>query len=230
MDLAITALQRDVLDDYGTYQVIHGVRVPNWLIVDGADASSEAVLGLAAYVTAAGDRAARTALRQLAARYRRDVRRVHHQLALPGAAALGALPFRSGTPGARTCRPHSPRPAGCWVTSPCSQTAVDDAAGFSPQLLTSTGPVNGLLPTPSDSTQIAYGADARVQGLVAVGAADRPPGIRTVGRASRQAGSSARTPAGVPVYDPATGVTNDGVQPRRTSTATPEPNRPFTVC
>ena len=44
----------------------HGVKVPDWLIVDGADASSEAVLGLAAYVTATGDRTARTALRQLA--------------------------------------------------------------------------------------------------------------------------------------------------------------------
>ena len=40
--------------------------------------------------------------------------------------------------------------------------AVDDTAGFTAQLLTSTGPVNGLLPTPVDTTQIAYGADARV--------------------------------------------------------------------
>ena len=28
------------------------------------------------------------------------------------------------------------------------RTAVADTAGFTPQLLTSTGPVNGLLPTP----------------------------------------------------------------------------------
>ena len=71
------------------HQIIHGVRVPNWLIVDGADASSEAVLGLAAYVKAGGDRAARTALQQLAARHRGDVRRVHHRLALSGPAARG---------------------------------------------------------------------------------------------------------------------------------------------
>ena len=42
MELAVQALNRDVLDDYGKYQVIHGVQVPAWLIVDGADASSEA--------------------------------------------------------------------------------------------------------------------------------------------------------------------------------------------
>ena len=40
--------------------------MPAWLIVNGADATAEAVLGLAAYVEAApGDRAARRALRQL---------------------------------------------------------------------------------------------------------------------------------------------------------------------
>ena len=66
MDLAVSALRRDVLTRYGTDQVIHGVPVPDWLIVDGADASSEAVLGLAAYVRAGGGRSARVALGQLA--------------------------------------------------------------------------------------------------------------------------------------------------------------------
>ena len=34
------------------------------------------------------------------------------------------------------------------MTSDCCEPAVDDTAGFTPQLLTSTGPVNGLLPDP----------------------------------------------------------------------------------
>jgi hypothetical protein len=90
-------------------------------------------------------------------------------------------------------------------------TAVDEAAGCSAQLLTSTGPDNGLLPTPIDATQIAYGADARVQGLLAVGASTDRPGIRSLAgiAASWSFGQNA---AGVPVYDPATGVTRDGVQ------------------
>jgi len=89
-------------------------------------------------------------------------------------------------------------------------TAVDDAAGFTAQLLTSTGPDNGLLPAPIDSSQIAYGADARVQGLLAVGTAVNRPGIRQL------AGVAAgwffgQNAAGVPVYDPSSGVTRDGI-------------------
>ena len=93
---------------------------------------------------------------------------------------------------------------------PLLATAVDDTAGFTAQLLTSTGPDNGLLPAPIDSSQIAYGADARVQGLLAVGAATNRPGIRQL------AGIAAgwffgQNAAGAAVYDPATGVTRDGV-------------------
>ena len=55
-----------MLARYGQYQIVDGVRVPAWLIVDGADASAEAVLGLAAYVRAGGPRSARTALARLA--------------------------------------------------------------------------------------------------------------------------------------------------------------------
>ena len=91
------------------------------------------------------------------------------------------------------------------------QPAVGDTAGFTAQLLTSTGPVNGLLPTPGDTTQIAYGADARVQALISVGEATGRHGI------SDLAGIAAgwyfgANPSGKPVYNPATGVTNDGVQ------------------
>jgi hypothetical protein len=67
MRLAVAALQRQVLVRYGRWQVVDGVRVPAWLIVDGADATAEAVLGLAAYVRAGGPGSpARTALARLA--------------------------------------------------------------------------------------------------------------------------------------------------------------------
>jgi len=211
MDLAIAALNRDVLTRYGTYQVIHGVKVPDWLIVDGADASSEAVLGLAAYVRATGDRTARKALRQLA-----------EGIAELSAGSVTSWPYRALLPwGLSRSDWHAwgaNMPAALALASrvlddkELLKPAVDDAAGFSPRLLTSTGPVNGLLPTPIDATQIAYGADARVQGLLAVGVAANRPGIRTL------AGIAAgwffgQNAAGVPVYDPATGVTQDGVQP-----------------
>src|ERR1019366_3487179 len=58
----IGALDREVLTSYGQYQLSNGLRVPAWLITGDADASSEAVLGLAAYVQAGGGGGAPSAL------------------------------------------------------------------------------------------------------------------------------------------------------------------------
>ena len=55
---------------------------------------------------------------------------------------------------------------------------MSDAAVFTPHLLTATGPDNGWLPTPGDGNQIAYGADARVEALLAVGRATHSDGLR----------------------------------------------------
>ncbi len=210
MDLAVTALRRDVLVRYGQYQVIHGEKVPAWLIVDGADASSEAVLGLSAYVHATGNRTARTALAQLASGIAKmsdgSVTSWPYQAVLPWALSRSDWhAWGANMPAALA--------AASWALGDKQllRPAVGDAAGFTPQLLTSTGPVNGLLPTPGDATQIAYGADARVQSLAAVGLASNRPGI--ISLAGIAAGwFFGQNAAGVPVYDPATGVTNDGVE------------------
>jgi len=209
MDLAVSALRRDVLTRYGTEQFIHGVRVPDWLIVDGADASSEAVLGLAAYVRAGGDPSARIALGQLA-----------RGISAMSAGTTTAWPYRALLPWALSRSDWhawgANMPAALAAAAQALgeksllATAVDDTAGFTAQLLTSTGPDNEWLPAPTDSSQIAYGADARVQGPLAVGAATNRPGIRQL------AGIAAgwffgQNAAGVPVYDPSSGVTRDGI-------------------
>jgi len=54
LDLGVAALDRQVLDSYGDYMNVDGRRTPKWLVVDGADASAEAVLGLASYARAGG--------------------------------------------------------------------------------------------------------------------------------------------------------------------------------
>ena len=212
MQLTIKALNRDTLDTYGKYQVIHGVKVPAWLIVDGADASSEAMLGLSAYVSAKGPGSAmaRTALTELA-----------RGVALMSAGSTTTWPYRALLPWALSRSDWHAwgsqmasglAAASAALRSPALlQPAIADTAGFTAQLLTSTGPVNGLLPTPGDLTQIAYGADARVEALISVGSASGRPGI------SELAGIAAgwyfgANPSGAPVYNPATGVTNDGVQ------------------
>ena len=62
LDLGVAALDRQVLDSYGSYLNIDGRRTPAWLVANGADATAEAVLGLAAYVRAGGTPQARRVL------------------------------------------------------------------------------------------------------------------------------------------------------------------------
>ncbi|HWM07473.1 MAG TPA: hypothetical protein VNP92_34505 [Actinophytocola sp.] len=210
MELAIAALDRQVLDRYGEWQVVDGVRVPAWLIVDGADASAEAVLGLAAYVEAGGGPAARTALTQLA----------------EGIAAMSAggraetwpygaiLPWalsRSNWHGWGAQMPAAlARASRVLHRADLRRPAVADSATFTPYLLTAGGPDNGWLPAPVDRTQIAYGADSRVQSLLATATAADRPALRDLAgiAAGWFLGANA---AGEPTYDPATGRTFDGV-------------------
>lgn len=217
MDLAVAALRRDVLGKYGTYQVIHGVRVPAWLIVDGADASSEAMLGLAAYVPTFNGRLDGGALRAKDA-----LAKLADGVARMSAGTTTTWPYRALLPWALSRSDWhawgAQMPAGLAAAATALQNssflqpAIADAAGFTPHLLTATGPDNGWLPAPLDRTQIAYGADARVQSLLAVGKAAHRNGLRSL------AGIAAgwffgQNASGKPVYHSATGVTNDGVAP-----------------
>ncbi len=210
MELAVAALDRQVLARYGEWQVVDGVRVPAWLVVDGADASAEAVLGLSAYVSAGGGRAARTALTRLA----------EGIAAMSGGDRADTWPYgailpwalsRSDWHGWGAQMPAALATAATTLRRPdLLRPAVTDAATFTPYLLTAGGPDNGWLPAPADRTQIAYGADSRVQSLLATAAATRRSGLRDLAgfAAGWFLGANA---AGEPVYDPATGRTCDGV-------------------
>ena len=209
LELSIGAVDRDVLDTYGQLVSVDGRPTPSWLIADGADASSEAVLGLAAYVDAGGGEAARTALEQLA-----------DGIAELSAGTSRTWPFGAVYPWALSRSLWhawgSQMPA---ALSRASQAlgdgaylapAVEDSAVFTPWMLTSGGPDNGRLPTRLDQSQIAYGADARVQSLLATADASGRAGLlRLAGmQAAWFFGANA---AGVPAYDPATGRTIDGI-------------------
>ncbi|PTA44811.1 hypothetical protein [Micromonospora sp. RP3T] len=209
LDLAVGALDRQVLVRYGTWQVVDGERTPGWLIADGADATAEAVLGLAAYVRAGGGAGARRALSRfaegIAALADGDVREWPFGAVRPWALSRSVWhAWGSQMPAALAV---AARVLGDRRLLPA---AVADAAVFTPWLLTSGGPDNGRQPTPTDRSQIAYGVDSRVQSLLAVADATGRDGFRQLAglTAAWYFGANA---AGVPGYDPATGRTVDGI-------------------
>ncbi|HZC27050.1 MAG TPA: hypothetical protein VE287_08495, partial [Actinopolymorphaceae bacterium] len=154
IQLALSALDREVLDSYGTWLHIDGVPVPAWLIAGGADATGEALLGLSAYVGSSGDKRAHVALRKL---------------------ADGVVAMRAGTPRTWPYGAVLPwslsradwhawgglAPAGLARSYPVlgdqrlRDAALSDTASFTPHLLIAAGPQNGWLPTPGDTAQIA---------------------------------------------------------------------------
>ncbi|WP_125131309.1 hypothetical protein [Microbacterium sp. 10M-3C3] len=212
LQLAVGALDRQVLARYGEWAEADGVRVPAWLIVDGADASAEAVLGLAARVEARpDDTASATALRRLAEGI--------------GAMAAGSTrewPYRAILPWAQSPSIWhawaSQMPAALAAASEAlddptlAQPAIADAATFTPTLLTAGGPDNGWNPTPTDRVQIAYGADSRVQSLLRVAQVTGSQAFADLA-AMQAAWFFGANHAGARMYDPATGVTFDGLQP-----------------
>ncbi len=209
MELAVRAIERDTLYRYGDYNDLHGVKVPAWLITQGADATSEALLGLAPYVRATGSPAATRVCRRLA----RGVAAFH-------AGSTTQWPFRALMPWALSLDDWhawgSEMAQGLAAASRALHepallsAAVGDTAGFTAQLLTATGPDNGWLPVPLDKVQIAYGADARVRACFDVGQATGREGIRRLAGVAAGWFFGANT-AGLPTYDAATGVTFDGV-------------------
>ncbi|MGW6276510.1 hypothetical protein [Kribbella sp. NPDC055071] len=205
LELAITALERQVLVRYGEWNIVDGRRVPAWLIVNGADATSEAVLGLSAYVRAGGSTRARKALTQFA-----------EGVAAMSAGSRRTWPFRALLPWGESISDWhawgAQMPSALAAASSALDSrrllapAIGDTAGFTPLLMTAGGPDNGWLPAPIDRTQIAYGVDARLQGLLAVGL----PGLKQVA-AFVAAWYFGANKAGVPTYDQSTGRTYDGV-------------------
>lgn len=212
--LAVHALDREVLDRYGDTVVADGVRVPAWLITDGADATAEAVLGLAAYTAAAPtDRAPDRALARLADGIRRLAATTPDASRWPYGAILPSAESRT------TWHPWASQTTAALVAASSAlrdrrllPAAVRDSGRFGPALLAAGGPDNLFGPTPTDRTQIAYGVDSRVEDLLATADRTGAAGLRRI--AGLQAGwFFGANPSGTPAYDRATGVTSDGVQP-----------------
>jgi len=210
MDLAMGALDGELVGpQYGQYYTLHGYKTPKWLISDGADASSEALLGLAAYYGATRSAEAgklATALGSGIAGYQfGSARDWPWQALLPWARSVSdwhawGAHMANSLAVAGPLLGHSD-----WVAA-----AERDATLFETHQQVAFGPVNGLLPAPDDVGQLAYGAETTTDGLLAVGRA-------TGRRVYRQlAGLAAawfigNNPAGVAMYQPDSGVIYDGI-------------------
>lgn len=212
LELAREAVDRQVLDRYGEYETSDGLRVPAWLIVDGADATAEAVLGLSAYLEAApGDDAARTTLSQLAEGIAEmasgDTESWPYGAILPWALSRSIWHAWGSQMPAALAEASVVLDDGALL-----DPAVADSTGFTTTLLTAGGPDNGWLPTPTDRVQIAYGVDSRVQSLLSVADATGSTAFEELA-AMQAAWFFGANRAGEPMYDPATGITFDGLQP-----------------
>lgn len=207
--LALDALERASLGRYGTWEEADGVRVPGWLITSGADATGEAVLGPAACLQVLPeDTKVATALDRFC-----------EGIEAMASGGAGAWPYGAILPwtGSQSFwhawggLAPAALAAGSAVTGRGLDVAVGDAGLFTPQLLTSGGPHNSWSPVPGES-QIAYGVQCRVESLLRTADATGGDGLREL--AALSAGwFFGANPAGGPAYDPATGVTVDGIEP-----------------
>ncbi|BCW43551.1 hypothetical protein [Arthrobacter sp. StoSoilB5] len=210
LHLAVESLKKQSLAKYGSYDVADGTRVPAWLIAGGADASAEAVLGLAAYAKAVpDDMLANTALTQLT-----------EGIAGMSSGSVGQWPFGAIMPWNKSQTLWHAwggmAPAAVATASPVLDrddlltSAVRDAAQFTPQLLVAGGPDNAWSPTPGEA-QIAYGVDSRVQSLVATAKAGNAPGLLEVAAITAGWFFGANR-SNAPAYNPATGTAVDGIE------------------
>ncbi len=207
LHLCLDALGLESLSRAGQWVQSDGRRLPAWLIAGGADATAEAMLGLAA-ATEAGDFRSRTALQSygegVAAMSTDPARGWPFGAVLPWTGSLGfwhawgaAAPEALARAGALLRRRD-------W-----SAAALSDAGRFTPQVLASGGPHNAWAPFPAEA-QIAYGAHGRVAGALQASAVGGE-GLRVLAGLAAGWFFGANT-AGIPVYDVATGVTFDGVE------------------
>jgi hypothetical protein len=210
MDLALAKLDAElVAPNSGQYYTLHGYQTPAWFIADGADASSEALLGLGAYYAATGNAEAGklgVAFGNGIAGFRLGSSRDWAWQAL--------MPFTRSVSLWHAWGAHMVMALGTagpqlghreWLAP-----AEADANSFETHQQLSFGAINGLLPAPDDLTQIAYGAETTVDGLLFLGRATGNDAYR------RWAGIAAtwffgNNRSGVAMYQPATGVVYDGL-------------------
>ena len=210
LELALGALERQVLVNYPKTETFHGFQNPTWLINGGADASSEAMYGLAAYLRVTSNSRAERALRQFADGLMLLTSRT--PTAFPFGATLPWTGSRSLWHGWGAQMAGALAVAGDVLGEPeLIDAARSEMSTFVPLLLVQGGADQGWTPTPAETVQIAYGADAALHNLLTV--ADLT-GERVFEQLAGIAGAwyFGNNRATTPLYDVTTGRTFDGLE------------------
>ena len=173
LELSVGAVDRQVLDQYGKHLDIDGQPAPAWLIFDGADASGEAVLGLSAYVAAGGSATARRVLSQLSQGIAELRGGDARQLADGSGPALGGVPLAVARLGLAMPRPRWPTPRACPRRPGARRRGAERLVHVRPVAADLGRAGQRPAADPGRPTQIAYGADSRVQSLLATADAAR---------------------------------------------------------
>lgn len=210
MELAMSKLDAELIaPNLGHYYTIHGYQTPKWLIADGADASSEAMLGLVPYYGATGSPEARRLLDAfgggIAGLQFGTVGDWPWQALMPWALSVSDWHAWGAHMAMALAQAGSQLGRGGWLAA-----ANRDSALFKTHLLASFGPVNGLLPAPDDLSQIAYGAETTTDGLLYTGRATGNRAYRVLAGIAA-AWFFGNNPAGAAMYQPDTGVVYDGI-------------------
>ncbi len=201
---------QEVAGSYGKYSQVHGVNVPAWLIADGSDVTSIAVLALLDYDRARNGQDAPTRdlvvkLSEALSSYQAGDQRNYPFGLHPDSAsapftwhAWGSTQvFALARAGQQLAHPE-------WVAS-----AQREADAFYARLLAGSMVAEwGVLPFAYP--QIAYGMDSIVQGLLAL---HQATGNDTYGKLAGLAAGwfYGNNAAGFPMYDPTTGRGYDGL-------------------
>jgi hypothetical protein len=225
--LSFDALEREVLDKYGQYQVVDGLRWPRWFIpgcycepYGDAGATADAMQGLVAYLKVtrgaadAGTRALRARAERITTQFAEGLR----QMALgdaytwPFGAIMPNPGYRSVWHGWGTMMPGVLAEAGellqrrDWIDA-----AVTSMARFAPHVLAQGGPDAYWAPTPVLRIQWGFAVDNLVQNLYKVGTVAHQDGLRDL------AGFAAAWYFGdnygsARMYSPQTGRLYDGLE------------------
>ena len=210
LDRVLNAFDADAKAKAGQFRTLDGVKLPAWLPGDGSDVASYVMLACAALEPTRPSERNRRLLAALADGLRAatpgDATRFPFGLTLPNTLD----PWEWHAWGARQVQALAAAYHVLKRPEDLSAAKAEAATGLA-WLALGRGPYAGLRPAPRQFPQIAYGMEAIASSLYALSDASGEPGWADLASVSVNWLSGLNDP-NVPMYDPTSGVTFDGLE------------------